>query len=211
MQSIALSLEKLLTFPPTEIEDQELFFTAVVGGVDGVEVELVPGGKRLAVDSSNVHQYVEAYSRHLMVGSCKAGLVAMRAGLLDVVPESALELLTAEDMTLILHGSGGIALNMGALKERTAVNFAIEVTADEATKYEDMLWAVIAEFSDADRRQVCIVVDMLTRSEFVLFLNDVVTVVFVNCAAPALCHWKYKSTSRSGHFDVAENIYQRAL
>ena len=50
--------------------------------------------------------YVEAYARQLMNGSgVAAALAAMRAGLLEVVPEAAVATLTAEDFTLLLNGA----------------------------------------------------------------------------------------------------------
>ena len=41
---------------------------------DGGQVELVKGGKNVAVTSCNVHEYVRLYAEHRMVGSNKRAL-----------------------------------------------------------------------------------------------------------------------------------------
>lgn len=41
---------------------------------DGSQVELIKGGKNVAVTSSNVHEYVRLYAEHRMVGNNKRAL-----------------------------------------------------------------------------------------------------------------------------------------
>ena len=55
---------------------------------------------------------MEAYARHLMVGSCGGALAAMRAGLCEMVPAASLAALTAEDAAVMLAGAGGAEIDL---------------------------------------------------------------------------------------------------
>lgn len=47
---------------------------ATADDVDGGQVELMKGGKNVAVTPSNVHEYVRLYAEHRMVGNSKKAL-----------------------------------------------------------------------------------------------------------------------------------------
>lgn len=57
---------------------------------DGSQIELIKGGKNVAVTSSNVHEYVRLYAEHRMVGNNKKALQVGFAYLLLVASETSI-------------------------------------------------------------------------------------------------------------------------
>lgn len=74
----------------------------------GGQVELTPGGRNIEVTPSNVYEYVRRYALKRMLKSQEKALQAMRQGVMDVLPPTALDNLTAEDFRLLLNGVGEI-------------------------------------------------------------------------------------------------------
>jgi E3 ubiquitin-protein ligase EDD1 len=95
----------------------------------GGQVELVPNGRTIEVNSSNVYDYIKKYCKHKMIVIQEKALhvsqqfkcylsflitlflfrlQALRQGVFDILPQSSLEGLTAEDFRLLLNGVGEI-------------------------------------------------------------------------------------------------------
>ncbi|KAK2568064.1 E3 ubiquitin-protein ligase UBR5 [Acropora cervicornis] len=98
------------------------------------QVELVEDGKNVAVCPSNVHDYVRLYAEQRMLGSNTKALQSLRSGVLDVVPQSAFDNLTAEDFRLLLNGCGA--------------------GADKLLKFKKWFWSIVEKMSNTDRQDL---------------------------------------------------------
>ncbi|VDP92733.1 unnamed protein product [Echinostoma caproni] len=63
---------------------------------------LAPQGDEIEVNDSNVYEFVKRYTEFKMVES------QLRLGVFDILPRNALDRLTAEDLRLLLNGTGEI-------------------------------------------------------------------------------------------------------
>ncbi|XP_038209535.1 E3 ubiquitin-protein ligase hyd [Zerene cesonia] len=115
-------------------------------------VELVPGGREIEVTALNVYDYVRKYAQHRMVISQEKALEAMRVGVLDVLPESALEGLTAEDLRLLLNGVGDI--NVAALVSYTSFNDESGEPPERLARFKRWLWAIVDKMTHLERQDL---------------------------------------------------------
>ncbi|XP_053600812.1 E3 ubiquitin-protein ligase UBR5 [Plodia interpunctella] len=115
-------------------------------------VELVPGGRELEVTALNVYDYVRKYAQHRMLLSQEKALEAMRVGVLDVLPESALEGLTAEDLRLLLNGVGDI--NVAALVSYTSFNDESGEPPERLARFKRWLWAIVDKMTHLERQDL---------------------------------------------------------
>ncbi|XP_069354271.1 E3 ubiquitin-protein ligase UBR5 isoform X7 [Maniola hyperantus] len=115
-------------------------------------VELVPGGREMEVTALNVYDYVRKYAQHRMLLSQEKALEAMRVGVLDVLPESALEGLTAEDLRLLLNGVGDI--NVAALVSYTSFNDESGEPSERLARFKRWLWAIVDKMTHLERQDL---------------------------------------------------------
>ncbi|CAH2268734.1 jg23757 [Pararge aegeria aegeria] len=115
-------------------------------------VELVPGGREIEVTALNVYDYVRKYAQHRMLLSQEKALEAMRVGVLDVLPESALEGLTAEDLRLLLNGVGDI--NVAALVSYTSFNDESGEPSERLARFKRWLWAIVDKMTHLERQDL---------------------------------------------------------
>ncbi|CAF4882284.1 unnamed protein product [Pieris macdunnoughi] len=115
-------------------------------------VELLPGGREIEVTALNVYDYVRKYAQHRMVISQEKALEAMRVGVLDVLPESALEGLTAEDLRLLLNGVGDI--NVAALVSYTGFNDESGEPPERLARFKRWLWAIVDKMTHLERQDL---------------------------------------------------------
>ncbi|RVE52936.1 hypothetical protein evm_002413 [Chilo suppressalis] len=115
-------------------------------------VELVPGGRELEVTALNVYDYVRKYAQHRMLLSQEKALEAMRVGVIDVLPESALEGLTAEDLRLLLNGVGDI--NVAALVSYTSFNDESGEPPERLARFKRWLWAIVDKMTHLERQDL---------------------------------------------------------
>ncbi|XP_028164187.1 E3 ubiquitin-protein ligase UBR5 isoform X5 [Ostrinia furnacalis] len=115
-------------------------------------VELVAGGRELEVTALNVYDYVRKYAQHRMLLSQEKALEAMRVGVLDVLPESALEGLTAEDLRLLLNGVGDI--NVAALVSYTSFNDESGEPPERLARFKRWLWAIVDKMTHLERQDL---------------------------------------------------------
>ena len=71
-------------------------------------VDLIPNGKDVEVTSQNIYSYVRRYAQYRMVKAHAKAIESIHQGIFDVLPRNALEGLTAEDLRLLLNGTGEI-------------------------------------------------------------------------------------------------------
>lgn len=76
----------------------------------------------------------------------------MRVGVLDVLPESALEGLTAEDLRLLLNGVGDI--NVAALVSYTSFNDESGEPSERLARFKRWLWAIVDKMTHLERQDL---------------------------------------------------------
>ncbi|XP_048590266.1 E3 ubiquitin-protein ligase UBR5-like isoform X2 [Nematostella vectensis] len=119
----------------------------------GALVDLMRGGKDVAVTASNVQEYVRLYADYRMVTSTKRALQSMREGVLDVIPSSSLECLTAEDFRLLLNGCGEISVQQ--LMSYTSFNDETGgAGAEKLLKFKKWFWSIVEKMSNTERQDL---------------------------------------------------------
>ncbi|XP_055611780.1 E3 ubiquitin-protein ligase hyd-like isoform X2 [Uranotaenia lowii] len=115
-------------------------------------VELVSGGRDIQVNETNVFDYVRKYAEYRMVKTQEKALDAMRSGVFDVLPDTALDQLTAEDLRLLLNGVGDI--HVGTLISYTSFNDESNESSDKLLKFKRWLWSVVEKMSNLERQDL---------------------------------------------------------
>ena len=139
----------------TEIQDiiQDLNWTASVCGFSegsdkdgaGPEViELVPGGVTRPVTLDNLGEYLRLYVEARLTESA-ASSEAFRGGLVSVIPESALLLLTWDELEKVVCGAR--VIDVERLREATEYDDDISATDPHIL----LFWEVLREFSEAEK------------------------------------------------------------
>jgi len=124
-----------------DFEDLDLCFTIKLRPeMGGADVELIPGGKDVAVTPSNVQDFVQRYAQLLMIGCVQDELDALKAGFLEVIPAKFLADLTAEDLRLLLNGRDHVDLKL----LKTATQFKFECNDRALFKAtQERFWRVV--------------------------------------------------------------------
>uniref|UniRef100_UPI00358E0F24 E3 ubiquitin-protein ligase UBR5-like isoform X5 n=1 Tax=Myxine glutinosa TaxID=7769 RepID=UPI00358E0F24 len=115
-------------------------------------VELVPGGSIIAVTPSNVYEYVRKYAEYRMLIVAEQPMLAMRRGVLEVLPRSALEDLTAEDFRLLLNGCGEVNVQM--LISYTSFNDESGESAEKLLQFKRWFWSIVEKMNMAERQDL---------------------------------------------------------
>lgn len=94
----------------------------------------------------------------------------MRSGVFDVIPESSLDGLTAEDLRLLLNGVGDI--NVPLLISYTSFNDESGLaTSDRQTKFKRWLWSIVDKMTPSERQ------DLVIYPEY--FLKKCINFIFI--------------------------------
>jgi len=115
-------------------------------------VELVPGGGDIEVSAGNLYSYVRRYSHYRMVSCQRKALENMRQGLFEVVPQGALDALTAEDFRLLLNGVGDI--NVQTLISYTSFNDESGETPSILQCFKRWLWAIVEKMTPLEKQDL---------------------------------------------------------
>ena len=92
----------------TDWESLCLTFKVGLSELEGSgSAELRPDGDKIAVDGSNVMEFVKEYASFSMIKHIHAPLCCMREGLLQVLPAGYLRGWSAEELQLLLNGRAG--------------------------------------------------------------------------------------------------------
>uniref|UniRef100_H2Y8X2 HECT domain-containing protein n=1 Tax=Ciona savignyi TaxID=51511 RepID=H2Y8X2_CIOSA len=121
----------------------------------GQQVPLVPDGDALPVTKANVRDYVRKYALQRMLICCKKPLEKIRQGVYDVIPRSALQSLTAEDLRLLANGCGHVGVH--TLISYTLFNDESGKTgtsAEKLTQFRRWFWSVVDRFSSVERQEL---------------------------------------------------------
>lgn len=79
-------------------------------------------------------------------------LQSLRSGVFDVLPDTALDQLTAEDLRLLLNGVGDI--HVGTLISYTSFNDESNESSDKLLKFKRWLWSVVEKMSNLERQDL---------------------------------------------------------
>lgn len=127
----------------------------------GGQVELTPGGRNIEVIPSNVYEYVRRYALKRMLKSQEKALQAIRQGVMDVLPSSALDNLTAEDFRLLLNGVGEIDVQTlisytTFIDDRgTSAGKRNTVQLDEQLAYfKKWFWSIVEKMTTKERQDL---------------------------------------------------------
>jgi E3 ubiquitin-protein ligase EDD1 len=126
----------------------------------GGQVELVPNGRNIEVTPQNVYDYVRRYSLYRMVKSQERALQCLRQGIFDVLPNNALDGLTAEDFRLLLNGVGEI--NVQQLMSYTTFNDEGNDLAkrgdgsgsDHLTYFKRWFWSIVEKMTNQEKQDL---------------------------------------------------------
>lgn len=105
----------------------------VVPGADGVDVELVPGGRAMPVGAETAAQYV-ALATQFKTREFAVQVELIRAGLAAIIPPRAITLCTAEGLELRVCGDPHVDIE--ALKAHTVYNGYFKVSAGRCRSKE---------------------------------------------------------------------------
>jgi len=73
-------------------------------GVGGEPVELIPGGRHIAVTDENKDEYVKLLSHHKMTASVRDQIDAFLEGFHDVLPPELISIFNAQELELLMAG-----------------------------------------------------------------------------------------------------------
>ncbi|XP_074027095.1 E3 ubiquitin-protein ligase hyd isoform X3 [Leptinotarsa decemlineata] len=115
-------------------------------------VEIMPGGKDTEVTFSNVYDYVRKYAKYRMLKVQEKAIDSIRTGVFDVLPESSLDGLTAEDLRLLLNGVGDI--NVSVLISYTSFNDESGENSERLVKFKRWLWSIVEKMTHVERQDL---------------------------------------------------------
>ncbi|RWS30595.1 E3 ubiquitin-protein ligase hyd-like isoform X4 [Leptotrombidium deliense] len=118
----------------------------------GCQVDLIPNGRNVEVTLQNIYDYVRRYASYRMVKSQERALQYLRQGIFDVLPNNALDGLTAEDFRLLLNGVGEI--NVQQLISYTTFNDESGDGSDHLTYFKRWLWSIIEKMSIQEKQDL---------------------------------------------------------
>ena len=75
------------------------------------EVELIPGGSNVAVEESNLPEYLDAQLKYRTMDRIKDQLAELVKGFYDIVPEPLLSVFDFQEVELLLHGLPNIDMD----------------------------------------------------------------------------------------------------
>jgi len=121
---------------------EDLNWTATLS--DGSVVELVNGGSQKPVLLEDLGTFLRLYCE-ARLGECGASVAAFREGLLSIIPESAICLLTGDEFSQIVCGAKSI--DIARLKEWT--EYDDDVSPDDL--HIIAFWQCLSEFTEEEK------------------------------------------------------------
>ncbi|XP_077989768.1 E3 ubiquitin-protein ligase UBR5-like [Glandiceps talaboti] len=118
----------------------------------GGTMDLIPGGAYVQVNASNVFDYVRKYAEYRMLKVAEKPIQAIRSGVYDVLPRSALDGLTAEDFRLLVNGVGQV--NLQQLISYTSFNDESGDTSEKLQKFKRWFWSIVEKMNNQERQDL---------------------------------------------------------
>ena len=143
-RSFVTMMEKILSAKPEELEvySEELTWTSTLS--DGTEVELIPGGAQVQVQTEHLEDYVKIVV-HKRLKESERALRALRDGLTSVVPHAVLPLFTGMELQRLLAGAPIISIDL--LQQCT--EYEDDLSSEDA--HIQSFWRVLESFSPIHR------------------------------------------------------------
>ena len=113
---------------------------------------MVQHGRDIIVNEQSVYDYVRNYAEYRMTKTQEKALEALRLGVFDVLPETALDSLTAEDLRLLLNGVGDI--NVSVLSNYTSFNDESNESAEKLQRFKRWLWQIVERMTNIERQDL---------------------------------------------------------
>lgn len=113
---------------------------------------MVQNGRDILVNEQNVYDYVRKYAEYRMLKTQEKALEALRLGVFDVLPDTALDSLTAEDLRLLLNGVGDI--NVSVLSNYTSFNDESNESAEKLQRFKRWLWQIVERMTNLERQDL---------------------------------------------------------
>lgn len=138
---------------PDVLNKLDLFFVIdLIKEEGGGNVELISNGRSIQVTSANIYNYVRLYAEYRMIKSQEKALEALKFGVFDVIPESALDSLTSEDLRLLLNGVGDI--NINTLISYTTFNDESSENSDKLLRFKKWFWCIVEKMNTTERQDL---------------------------------------------------------
>ncbi|KAJ1832056.1 putative E3 ubiquitin-protein ligase, partial [Coemansia sp. RSA 2711] len=149
---LARGLRQLLQYRGADVE--HVFCLTFEAAYDAfgarVAVPLVPGGAHMAVTSHNRVEYVQRYLHWVLTDSVARQFEPFRRGFYYVCGSNALSLFAPEEIELLVHGSG----RDWAASDLRAVTDHAGFDSPAGRQLCEWFWALVAEMTAAERRQL---------------------------------------------------------
>lgn len=140
---------------PATLESMDLTFDIRLSADEGGDhIEMIPNGCNTPVTTANVHDYARHYAQVKMIHLVKRPLENLQMGIFDVIPQSSLDGLTAEDLRLLLNGVGDI--NTQTLINYTSFNDETgdREGGDKVKRFKKWFWATIEKMSTHEKQDL---------------------------------------------------------
>ncbi|XP_061392302.1 E3 ubiquitin-protein ligase hyd-like [Musca vetustissima] len=135
------------------ISRMELFFVIdLMKEEGGGSVELIPGGREIQVTAQNLFDYIRRYTEYRLIKAQEKALEAIRDGVFDVLPDTCMQSLTAEDLRLLLNGVGDI--NVSTLISYTTFNDESSEGSDKLLKFKRWFWSIVEKMNTLERQDL---------------------------------------------------------
>ena len=129
----------------------DLTFSVDLPEDDGATYDLVPGGSKLAVDCTNMYEFVKRYARFRLVKHVRQCLESLKSGVFDVLPRDAFDGLNAEDFRLLLNGVQEV--NIQILASYTTIGDESKESARRA-QFEKWFWSTLEKMSPQEKQEL---------------------------------------------------------
>jgi hypothetical protein len=138
---------------PDEVDAMGLSLSVLDVGPGGsaAEVDLVPGGRAIAVTANNAERYAALFAHHRLNTQIARQVRAFLRGFRELVPLPWLHMFAPHELQQLL--SGEEVLDVGAVISDLRTNVNLHAPFDMADPYILSFWAVLGTFSPAELRK----------------------------------------------------------
>lgn len=116
-------------------------FTFTATRCDGVTLDLIPNGSSRAVELGDIEEYLNLYVEARLT-ECKPAIDKFRSGLISIIPDACLSLLSWEELQNLVCGARTI--DVDRLKSNT--EYDDDLTAEDS--HILMFWEILSEMSE---------------------------------------------------------------
>jgi len=147
--------ESLRSVVKSDADPQQLGLTFAVDLLPeegGQRIELRPNGADVPVTSDNVIDYIYRYVDYRLIRVAEKSLEQIRQGVFDVLPQNAMESLTAEDLRLLLIGVTEIETSV--LQSYTTFSDESNSKPEAQAHYKRWFWDVVGKMTAEEKENL---------------------------------------------------------